>query len=199
MGTFSDTPNAMTKKFWTPAEIEFVENAAKSMSQKEVAEQLGRSLTSLRSFCSKRGIVFQTKHYADGSVRKVWSAKEISELYIYAERYSMPKVAKKLNRSLYSVKAKADELKISFRSHRLSLQDLSEILGVHLKTVAARRDKLGLSFRKNVITKGSMTGPTAHDIILLAKDFLEDPPMKGLRVSANHFKKVIEEYKDWEG
>lgn len=189
----------MTKKFWTPAEIEFVEEAAKSMSQKEVAEKLGRSLSSLRSFCAKRGITFQTKHYSDGSVRKVWSTKEIADLYIYAERYSMPKVAKKLKRSLYSVKCKVQELNISFRDHRLSLQDLSDILGVHKRTVAARRDKLGLSFRKNVTTNGVMAGPTSADILTLAQDFLNDPPLKDLKVPASHFKKVIEEYKDWEG
>lgn len=189
----------MSRRFWSPEEISFLEEASKTMPQAEVAEKLNRSVSSVRSYCTKNNIKFQIKQYSDGSVRRVWSKSEIALLYMYAERYSMPKAAKKLKRSLYSVKCKVADLGISFKNSRLSLDDLSEILGVHKRTVAIRRDKLGLSFRKNARTKGSMGGPTAQDIVTLARDFLEDPPLKDLRVNANHFRKVIEEYQNWEG
>ena len=190
------------RRFWTEEEIEYLKSGVGILTAEQLAKNLNRSVSSVKSFCCKKGIKHGKRVYADGVVRVYWTQAEITALMGYAETLTMEHAAARLGRSYASVQNKADELKISFRYQRLFLQDVADILRVSITVVKSRRKKLGLNFRhiKGVSRKRSDTrGATGKDIVAIAKDLLENPSFRGLdRTSAKHLRQVVKDYEGWE-
>lgn len=190
----------MARKFWTEEEIEFLRKASKTMTLSQISEELGRSKGSIKCFASRHDISFSLRGYPDGEVRRNWTRAEVTALMGYAESCSMKMAAARMGRSYESVANKVNVLGISFSSHRLRLSDVAEILGISARTVAIRRNKLGLNFRRSTGKKSSVTrGARGSDIVAIAQDILDNPPMKNLpNTSARKLRQVIEDYRDWE-
>lgn len=188
------------RRLWTDQELQYLRDASNYMTQRQVAEKLNRSLRAVISACSRHDIKYRIRDYVDGSRRLFWTQSEVTALLGYAETLTIQRAAARLGRSYSSVKKKIDELGISFKHQRLQLNDVADILRVSSRVVSRRREKLGLSFRKiKSPTRSDTRGAKGSDIVAIAKDLLEDPPMRGMeRTSAKHLRQVIEEYEGWE-
>lgn len=188
------------RRLWTAEELQYLLDASETMTQRQVAEKLGRSIRAVISACSKHNIKYRIRDYVDGSRRVFWTQAEITALMGYAETLTIQRAASRLGRSHASVKKKIDELGISFKHQRLQLRDVAEILRVSSRVVSRRREKLGLSFRKvESPTRSDTRGAKGSDIVAIAKDLLADPPMRGMeRTSAKHLRQVIADYEGWE-
>lgn len=206
--------NKVTKRrllvasIWSEEEMDFLRDSASRMSSSEIAHALGRTVAAVRCKAKKLGVRFMIEHMKDGTIRRGWTSDEVMTLYSLSEWTTLDHAAERLKRSPHAVKKKASKLGISFRQGRMTLEDVSRILGISKNTVRRKRDRLGLSFRKvskvsrrGVKKEGHMRGPTGKDIVVIAKDMLDNPPKgrewKEYR-SVKDLREIIETYEGWE-
>lgn len=188
---------------WTDDEIEYLRVEAMRIPSTEIAMHLGRTVPAVRCKARKLKIRLYVERLKDGSIRRGWTLKEVSDLYGLSERTTLEGAAQRLKRSPDAVKKKAQKLGISFREDRMTLCEMAKILGISHNTLCRRRDKLGLTFRRSTRKgdrgRGHMRGPTGDDIIAIAKDMLRDPPKgNSWKTTVKELKQIIEEYDGWE-
>jgi predicted transcriptional regulator len=197
---WSVKPGQSKRRRWSVEDIERLRQMAEvGCSPREVADALDRKITAVHNKAQRMGVRFKVKEQPNGTKFRVWTKAEETALWGLAERYSIEQAARRLNRPFDSVQVKASRLGISFRERRMTLSELAKLLGVGIPTVRSRRDKLGLRFRTNKTTgPQSMRGPTGAEIVAIARDILENPPMGNLGTTPKRLREVIQEYEGWE-
>lgn len=126
----SSRPNPRKRFFWT-TELDAVLVSAYRRAQNR--EELSRNLTTLQRRSRFTRVVILTRAVQLGlsfSRRRPWTPAEIALLESSAGRYSPVSIARKLQRTLGSTKAKMKQMESSLRiTEGYSQSDLAELLG----------------------------------------------------------------------
>lgn len=141
------------RKNWTEDEYQLLEKLTMidKKTPKEIADILGRSENAIIIKISRRGLKIQTND------KRFWTKEEeilLSDLW-GTESFEM--IAKKLNRTVSSIKNKAFSLglgsAIENNYNGLTIKDISDLLGININTISVDWIGLGLKYKVQRITK----------------------------------------------
>lgn len=138
---------------WTDDEIQYLKDSIQSTSNVKIAEQLGRTIASVKKKVSELGI---------GKGAKLWTVQEIETVKEHAGKIHVSDIALMINRPVKSVKHRINELGLSYSISRRawtdeqldwleelagykSLKDLAEILDHSENAISLKAQQLGLS------------------------------------------------------
>lgn len=138
---------------WTQAEVDILtKNTLQGKTIEECSLLLNRSKNSVNSKIYSLGLRKTGKG-------RHWTEEEdaiLKEQWYNEDKKTNKEIAKHLNRTLSSIEARADRLKLGARSQFCSsyftTQDIVDIFGVSHKTVQRWRNK-GLRHKKNKLSK----------------------------------------------
>lgn len=141
------------RKNWTEEEYILLEKLTMidKKSPKEIAEILGRTEDAIIIKINRRGLKIQTND------KRFWTQEEeilLSDLWGVE---SFETIAKKLNRTVSSIKNKANSLElgsaIESNYNGLTIREISDLFGVNLNTVSVTWISLGLKYKVQKISK----------------------------------------------
>lgn len=141
------------RKNWTEEEYKLLEKLTMidKKTPKEIAEILGRTEDAVIIKISKRGLQIQTND------KRFWTKEEETLLSDLWGTESLETIAKKLNRTVSSIKNKAFLLGlgsvIENNYDGLTIKDISELFGVSVNTVSVNWIALGLKYKIKKISK----------------------------------------------
>lgn len=131
------------RKAWSEAEIKYIQNH-KDLSYKELAKKLDRSVDSVKHKCYTLGI---TK--GEQSYRREWSDKEVEYLNRMYNSKGLEYISKKLDRSVISVKKKAETLGLAAHSGEwISYRQLCQCFSVDMRVIHRWRTKFNMPSHK---------------------------------------------------
>lgn len=159
----------------------------------QAAEATGRSIESCRHKARDHGV----KIRAPGE----WTEEEEELLRELCPKFGREATARKLGRSVGSVRNKVTRMGLTFESEaRITLKQVAEELGVAVSTVRRRAKNLSIGFRRykgrtNKHRYGSNpVGANPWEIVRLAQDMLDNPPSGRSNASVKNLRRVIEKY-----
>lgn len=124
------------KHKWIEEERDIVRRdySGTNVSAREIASRIGVTFCAVKGQIQKMGIAQQKS--------SPWTPEELEKLSELIHKYSVPTIAKKLNRSTNAVKIKATRLKLGLRTRDgwYTKKEVCEILGVDHKWVQSRID-----------------------------------------------------------
>ena len=141
------------RKNWTAEEYKLLEKLTMidKKTPKEIAEILGRTEDAIIIKINRRGLQIQTND------KRFWTKKEETLLSDLWGTESFETIAKKLNRTVSSIKNKAFLLGlgsvIESNYNGLTIKDISDLLGVNINTVSVGWIGLGLKYKVQKISK----------------------------------------------
>ena len=141
------------RKNWTAEEYKLLEKLTMidKKTPKEIAEILGRTEDAIIIKINRRGLQIQTND------KRFWTKKEETLLSDLWGTESFETIAKKLNRTVSSIKNKAFFLGlgsvIESNYNGLTIKDISDLLGVNINTVSVGWIGLGLKYKVQKISK----------------------------------------------
>ena len=141
------------RKNWTEEEYKLLEKLTMvdKKTPKEIAEILGRSEDAVIIKINRRGLQIQTND------KRFWTEEEETLLSDLWGTESFETIAKKLNRTISSIKNKASllglESAIENNYNGLTIKDISDLLGVNINTVSVGWVGLGLKYKVQKISK----------------------------------------------
>lgn len=117
------------KTTWTKEEVAYLKKEIKRKTIAQVAEELGRSVSSVGSKLSTEGIsVRSTRRYLRTSPRPSdWSWEDIDYLKAHAGRKTSTEIGEAIGKTSASVKIKATRLGISLQKNAWSDEDLDRL------------------------------------------------------------------------
>jgi hypothetical protein len=131
---------------WTEKEIEYLKRNKKNLSYKELAHNLNKSVESVKHKCYELGIQDKKE-----SKSRPWTEEEVSYLNRVYFRKSQSYIANKLDRSVYSIKRKADSLGLMAHSGEwISYKTLCRCFNVNMRVVHRWHDKFDMPSSKTV-------------------------------------------------
>lgn len=143
------------QKTWTDEEYKQLEHLVKveKKSPKEIAEILGRTEDSIIIKIARRGLKIQTSN------KRFWTSEEetlVSDLW---GTEPIEKIAKKLNRTVSSVRNKASQLglgsQIKNNYDGLKISTIAELLNTGIETISINWVALGLKIKNRSITEST--------------------------------------------
>ncbi len=141
------------RKSWTEEEYKLLEKLTmiEKKTPKEIAEILGRTEDAIIIKINRRGLQIQTND------KRFWTKEEETLLSDLWGTESFETIAKKLNRTVSSIKNKAFLLglgsAIESNYNGLTIKDISDLLGVNINTVSVNWIGLGLKYKVQKISK----------------------------------------------
>lgn len=141
------------RKNWTAEEYKLLEKLTMidKKTPKEIAEILGRTEDAIIIKINRRGLQIQTND------KRFWTKEEETLLSDLWGEESFETIAKKLNRTVSSIKNKAFLLGlgsvIENNYNGLTIKDISDMLGVNINTVSVGWIGLGLKYKVQKISK----------------------------------------------
>ncbi len=141
------------RKKWTDEEYKLLEKLTMNdkKTPKEIAEILGRTEDAIILKISRRGLQIQTND------KRFWTKEEETLLSDLWGTESFETIAKKLNRTVSSIKNKAFLLGlgsvIESNYNGLTIKDISDLLDVNINTVSVGWIGLGLKYKVQKISK----------------------------------------------
>ena len=141
------------RKKWTDEEYKLLEKLTMNdkKTPKEIAEILGRTEDAIIIKINRRGLKIQTND------KRFWTTEEETLLSDLWGTESFETIAKKLNRTVSSIKNKASLLGlgsvIESNYNGLTIKDISDLLGVNINTVSVGWIGLGLKYKVQKISK----------------------------------------------
>ena len=141
------------RKNWTEEEYQLLEKLTMvdKKSPKEIAEILGRTEDAIIIKINRRGLQIQTND------KRFWTKEEETLLSDLWGEESFETIAKKLNRTVSSIKNKAFLLGLGSvmenNYNGLTIKDISDMLGVNINTVSVGWVGLGLKYKVQKISK----------------------------------------------
>lgn len=141
------------RKNWTEEEYKLLEKLTMidKKTPKEIAEILGRTEDAIIIKINRRGLQIQTND------KRFWTKEEETLLSDLWGAESFETIAKKLNRTVSSIKNKAFLLGlgsvIENNYNGLTIKDISDLLGVNINTVSVGWIGLGLKYKVQKISK----------------------------------------------
>ena len=141
------------RKNWTAEEYKLLEKLTmiNKKTPKEIAEILGRTEDAIIIKINRRGLQIQTND------KRFWTNEEETLLSDLWGTESFETIAKKLNRTVSSIKNKAFLLGlgsvIESNYNGLTIKDISDLLGVNINTVSVGWIGLGLKYKVQKISK----------------------------------------------
>ena len=141
------------RKNWTAEEYKLLEKLTMidKKTPKEIAEILGRTEDAIIIKINRRGLQIQTND------KRFWTKEEETLLSDLWGSESFETIAKKLNRTVSSIKNKAFLLGlgsvIESNYNGLTIKDISDLLGVNINTVSVGWIGLGLKYKVQKISK----------------------------------------------
>ena len=141
------------RKNWTDEEYKLLEKLTMNdkKTPKEIAEILGRTEDAIIIKINRRGLQIQTND------KRFWTREEETLLSDLWGTESFETIAKKLNRTVSSIKNKAFLLGlgsvIESNYNGLTIKDISDLLGVNINTVSIGWIGLGLKYKVQKISK----------------------------------------------
>ena len=141
------------RKNWTDEEYKLLEKLTiiDKKTPKEIAEILGRTEDAVIIKINRRGLQIQTND------KRFWTKEEETLLSDLWGTESLETIAKKLNRTISSIKNKAFLLGlgpvIENNYNGLTIKDISDLLGVNINTVSVGWIALGLKYKVQKISK----------------------------------------------
>ena len=141
------------RKNWTEEEYKLLEKLTMvdKKTPKEIAKILGRTEDAIIIKINRRGLQIQTND------KRFWTKEEETLLSDLWGTESFETIAKKLNRTVSSIKNKAFLLGlgsvIENNYNGLTIKDISDLLGVNINTVSVGWIGLGLKYKVQKISK----------------------------------------------
>ena len=141
------------RKNWTEEEYKLLEKLTiiDKKTPKEIAEILGRTEDAIIIKINRRGLQIQTND------KRFWTKEEETLLSDLWGTESFETIAKKLNRTVASIKNKAFLLGlgsvIESNYNGLTIKDISDLLDVNINTVSVGWIGLGLKYKVQKISK----------------------------------------------
>lgn len=141
------------RKNWTAEEYKLLEKLTMidKKTPKEIAEILGRTEEAIIIKINRRGLQIQTND------KRFWTKEEETLLSDLWGTESFETIAKKLNRTVSSIKNKAFLLDlgsvIESNYNGLTIKNISDLLGVNINTVSVGWIGLGLKYKVQKISK----------------------------------------------
>ena len=141
------------RKNWTAEEYKLLEKLTMidKKTPKEIAEILGRTEDAIIIKINRRGLQIQTND------KRFWTNEEETLLSDLWGTESFETIAKKLNRTVSSIKNKAFLLGlgsvIESNYNGLTIKDISDLLGVNINIVSVGWIGLGLKYKVQKISK----------------------------------------------
>lgn len=141
------------RKNWTEEEYKLLEKLTMvdKKTPKEIADILGRTEDAVIIKINRRGLQIQTND------KRFWTKEEETLLSDLWGAESFETIAKKLNRTVSSIKNKAFLLGlgsvIESNYNGLTIKDISDLLGVNINTVSVGWIGLGLKYKVQKISK----------------------------------------------
>lgn len=141
------------RKNWTEEEYKLLEKLTMidKKTPKEIAEILGRSEDAIIIKINRRGLKIQTND------KRFWTKEEETLLSDLWGTESFEIIAKKLNRTVSSIKNKAFLLglgsAVENNYNGLTIKDISDLLGININTVSVGWIGLGLKYKVQKISK----------------------------------------------
>lgn len=159
------------KKSWTEDEYKLLEKLTMTdkKSPKEIAEILGRTEDAIIIKINRRGLQIQTND------KRYWTAEEETLLSDLWGQEPVELIARKLNRTVSSIKNKVFLLGLGSASNNnyngLTIKEISELLGININTVSVGWIGLGLKYKVQRISKSkSYRYVEAKDLCEFLKD-----------------------------
>ncbi len=140
------------RKNWTEEEFELLEKLTMvdKKTPKEIAEILGRTEDAVIIKINRRGLQIQTND------KRFWTEEEETLLSDLWGTKSFEYIAKKLNRTVSSIKNKAFLLGLGSAMENnyngLTIRDISDLLGIDINTVSVGWVSLGLKYQVQTVT-----------------------------------------------
>ena len=181
---------------WSEEEVNFLRANAGTMTSHEIGKHLNRSHSGVSRHASKLDI--QILHRYCGSslganpgvkLVRVWTKSDVNNLYSFSSYMRVEDIAKRLDRSMASINFKMRSLKIRYFQGKYTMCELARMFGMSNQGIGYRRDKLGLTFR----TRKQPRGPTNHEIVMIARDILDNPGQRS-HMSSKTIKDIIKEF-----
>ncbi len=141
------------RKNWTEEEYRLLDKLTMvdKKTPREIADILGRSEDAIIIKISKRGLQIQTND------KRFWTKEEETLLSDLWGTESFETIAKKLNRTVSSIKNKAFNLGlgsvIENNYNGLTIKDISDLLGININTVSVGWIGLGLKYKVQRVSK----------------------------------------------
>lgn len=118
-----DPKHQRIRKSWTQKEKQFISENHAYLSKEEICAKLNRSKSSVEHMMNRLNFKEPyTNKKIINTVRKYWTDDEIDYLYREYGRTDTKKMAKRLNRSVSSVKHKCEKLRIPFKDDEMLCQ-----------------------------------------------------------------------------
>lgn len=143
------------RKTWTEEEYKQLEYLVmiEKKTPKEIGEILGRTEDSIIIKINRRGLKIQTND------KRFWTSEEEMILSDLWGSQSIEKIAKKLNRTVSSVRNKAFQLglgsQIESNYEGLKIKDICDLFNVRLETISIYWVALGLKVKTRYITQST--------------------------------------------
>lgn len=138
------TKNYEGKKHWTQDEIDYLKEYYGKMPTREIAVVLGRTQESVKHKAAALSLreKAKTKH-------RPWTEKEVRYIERNYERQPAAVTAKRLKRTIYSVRRKAETLKMNaYVTDQYSASMIAKCLNVNVKAIIRWIEKYGLKATK---------------------------------------------------
>ena len=141
------------RKIWTEEEYKLLEKLTMvdKKTPKEIAKILGRTEDAIIIKINRRGLQIQTNN------KRFWTKEEETILSDLWGTESFETIAKKLNRTVSSIKNKAASLglgaAIENNYNGLTIKDISDLLGININTISVGWIGLGLKYKVQKISK----------------------------------------------
>lgn len=132
------------RKHWSSEEVEYLKANYNKIPTKEIAIKLRRSQESVKHKAAALSLreKAKTKH-------RPWTEKEVRYIERNYERQPAAVTAKRLKRTIYSVRRKAETLKINaYVTDQYSASMIAKCLNVNVKTIIRWIEKYGLKATK---------------------------------------------------
>lgn len=143
------------RKNWTPEEYKQLEQLVmvEKKTPKEIAEILGRTEDSIIIKINRRGLKIQTND------KRFWTSEEETMLSDLWGSEPIEKIAKKLERTVSSVRNKSVQLGLGSQSESnyegLKIKDICDLLNVRTEVVSIHWVALGLKCKTRYITQST--------------------------------------------
>lgn len=130
----------MAGKKWNQEDIDYLKFAYENQSYEQIAKKLDRTVESVKHKAYDLGI--NDKVITE---RKSWTEDEIKYINLMYGKQSVEKTAKKLKRSVSSVKHKARDLGVSaYKDEKVSFSVISKCFGVDKSVITNWYNKYGM-------------------------------------------------------
>lgn len=143
------------RKNWTEDDLEKLEHLVneEKKSPKEIAELLGRTEDSIIIKINRRGLKIQTND------KRYWTQEEEMMLSDLWGSEPIEKIAKKLNRTVSSIRNKSFQLELGSQIENnydgLKIKDISDLFDIGTETVSIHWVALGLKSKTRYITQST--------------------------------------------